>query len=194
MSMDLDLEQCWQELKTSDSLAWCSFRMDSDRHCFVLDQRGARTGHSESDHAALGAALPHDRCRYALLAEPRLDEKRMSLVVWAPDDATIKDRMLTASYTVNLKMRLSGVFEQFLEVRCINREECDEFLERLHCREWSVSSHAKCAPHVRESVMAVMCAWWRRRGEDGEGLGVLPVEVVVHMLEMMQHPLLSEDA
>eukprot|EP01094_Clydonella_sp_ATCC50884_P022938 TRINITY_DN5381_c1_g5_i1.p2 TRINITY_DN5381_c1_g5~~TRINITY_DN5381_c1_g5_i1.p2 ORF type:complete len:257 (+),score=58.58 TRINITY_DN5381_c1_g5_i1:686-1456(+) len=57
----------------------------------------------------------------------------------------------------------------------------------LRSLPWSTTTHAMCAPKVKESVSAVMCAWWRRKAEDEQQLGALPVEVVIGILAMVEY-------
>eukprot|EP01094_Clydonella_sp_ATCC50884_P022714 TRINITY_DN5278_c0_g2_i2.p1 TRINITY_DN5278_c0_g2~~TRINITY_DN5278_c0_g2_i2.p1 ORF type:complete len:336 (+),score=49.90 TRINITY_DN5278_c0_g2_i2:171-1178(+) len=57
-------------------------------------------------------------------------------------------------------------------------------------REWSVTAHTRCLRAVQERVFAVMCAWRCARVETGylgPPLTALPVEVLVKILEHLDH-------
>eukprot|EP01094_Clydonella_sp_ATCC50884_P017150 TRINITY_DN292_c0_g1_i3.p1 TRINITY_DN292_c0_g1~~TRINITY_DN292_c0_g1_i3.p1 ORF type:complete len:145 (+),score=51.82 TRINITY_DN292_c0_g1_i3:287-721(+) len=126
IQVDNEVVQCYQELKSGKGMTWFSMRISDDKSSIIVDNKGERSGSSETDHAALGAVLPENGCRYAVLdvqAHSKTagrDVQKIFFVVWAPDTAPIKEKMMTASTKDAVKKALEGVN---FEKQCTDRDE-----------------------------------------------------------------------
>ena len=125
IQVDGEVVECYQDLKAK-KLPWFSMRISDDKSQIIVEHKGDSAGDSQAHHAALGAVLPENGCRYAVLdvhahsATAGRDVEKMFFVVWAPDTAPIREKMMTASTKDAVKKAFEGIN---FEKQCTDRDE-----------------------------------------------------------------------
>jgi len=132
----------WGELKKG-SLKACVFRLTDDKKSIIVDDGSAipaeRGAGKPEDFEKFQSFLPAGICRYAvynfvlkLSSGDGMDQTRdkMVFITWAPDDAKIKDKMLTAASKDALKKKLDGVALEF-QCSCESDIQASNFIEKL---------------------------------------------------------------
>ncbi|KAL8435797.1 hypothetical protein ACSSS7_002174 [Eimeria intestinalis] len=93
----------FNELKLRHSARWIIFKIDGDE--IVVEKKG--TG----DAAAFKSELPESDCRYAVFDEGQ----RIQFILWSPDCAPVKPRMIYSSSKDALMKKLEGTSANTLE-------------------------------------------------------------------------------
>lgn len=97
------------KMRTSD-LQWATFRVEETEGSVLT----AATGRVDGDYEDFIAALPEDDCRYAVydyryINSEECEFRKLVFIVWNPDSARLKSKMLYASTKDFFKGRLSGI-------------------------------------------------------------------------------------
>jgi len=99
----------YQELKLGHSLRYALFKMNADQSAVVVDATAGPTATYEE----FVKALPANDCRYAVFDFPYEADggqrNKILFIVWAPDSAKIKAKMLYASTRDAVRKKLVGV-------------------------------------------------------------------------------------
>ncbi|CDJ45347.1 actin depolymerizing factor, putative [Eimeria necatrix] len=93
----------FNELKLRHSFKWIIFKIDHDE--IVVEKKG--TG----DASTLTKELPASDCRYAVYDEGQ----RIHFILWSPDCAPVKPRMIYSSSKDALAKKLEGTVATTLE-------------------------------------------------------------------------------
>eukprot|EP01102_Stenamoeba_stenopodia_P010839 TRINITY_DN329_c0_g1_i2.p1 TRINITY_DN329_c0_g1~~TRINITY_DN329_c0_g1_i2.p1 ORF type:complete len:138 (-),score=39.28 TRINITY_DN329_c0_g1_i2:213-626(-) len=113
----------YQELKLGHSLRFATFRLSDDNSSVIVDQ----TAPPSANYDAFVKALPANDCRYAVYDFEYEQEggqrNKILFVVWAPDSAKIKSKMLYASTKDAVRKKLVGVG---VEVQATDLGEIDK--------------------------------------------------------------------
>merc|ERR1711916_156545 len=125
-----DVVTAYQDLKIGHKYKYCIFVMNDDQTEVVVQENGE----SDATWDDFCAKLPDDDCRYAVFdfdytLEDGGQRDKVILVVWAPDSAKIKSKMLYSATKDSLKNALEGIPT---EVQATDRSEIeyDVVLER----------------------------------------------------------------
>jgi len=131
----------WGELKKG-TIKGCVFRLSDDMKSIIVDEdscvAGTRNPKPE-DFENFTTKLEAGKCRYAvynfeigLSSSDGMNSKRekMVFITWAPDDARIKDKMLTASSKDALKKKLDGIAIEF-QCSCESDIQAQNIIEKL---------------------------------------------------------------
>merc|ERR1712224_154013 len=103
--------QKFQELKLGHKLRYVLYRLSDDLSEIVIDKEGQPS----AEYTEFTAALPKDDCRYAVYDfeydQPDGGGKRSKIlfVLWSPDTAKIKSKMLYTSSKDGLRKKLVGI-------------------------------------------------------------------------------------
>jgi cofilin len=125
--------QKFQELKLGHSLRYALFKLSADQSQIVVDI----TAPPSANYADFVKALPANDCRYAVFDfEYDADggtRNKILFVVWAPDSAKIKAKMLYASSKDAVRKKLVGVGVeiQATDLAEIDRESVLEKVNRV---------------------------------------------------------------
>jgi len=97
------------KMRTSD-LQWATFRVEETEGSVLT----AATGCVDGEYEDFIAALPEDDCRYAVydyryINSEECEFRKLVFIVWNPDSARLKSKMLYASTKDFFKGRLSGI-------------------------------------------------------------------------------------
>jgi len=100
----------YQELKLGHAYRYCFFKMNDQCSQVVVDKTGA-TGASYEDFVK---ELPPNACRYAIFdfaydSDDGRKSDKIIFVLWAPDSAKIKEKMLYTSSKDAVRKKLVGV-------------------------------------------------------------------------------------
>jgi len=137
---DLCVEK-WTDLKKG-TIKGCIFRLSDDMKCIIVDEDSLVAGTrnpNPDDFENFMSKLEPGKCRYAvynfeidLKSSDGMNSKRdkMVFITWAPDDARIKDKMLTASSKDALKKKLDGIAIEF-QCSCETDIQAQNFIEKL---------------------------------------------------------------
>lgn len=80
----------WEEMKLKHKYSFVTFKVENDKE-IVVDEFG-ETG---CGYGAFIKCLPADDCRYAVVEVP--ETTRIVFVMWTPDLASVKGKMIYAS-------------------------------------------------------------------------------------------------
>ena len=106
--------ESFHEMKRRGGAPWTIFRMNDALSEVCVGESGVATGDSQSDHASLLKALPTDECRYAVLnvvvysENAKREVHKMFYVLWAPEYASVKQKMVYAATSASMKQALEG--------------------------------------------------------------------------------------
>ena len=111
------------KMRTSD-LQWATFRVEETEGSVLTAATGAVDGAYED----FVAALPEDDCRYAVydyryVNSEECEFRKLVFIVWNPDSARLKSKMLYASTKDFFKGRLSGIA---VEIQATDFDEVSE--------------------------------------------------------------------
>eukprot|EP00178_Gracilaria_changii_P012605 TRINITY_DN35685_c0_g1_i1.p1 TRINITY_DN35685_c0_g1~~TRINITY_DN35685_c0_g1_i1.p1 ORF type:complete len:152 (+),score=32.13 TRINITY_DN35685_c0_g1_i1:37-456(+) len=100
--------KCWNEIKLDHKFTWCTFVI-KDKSIITVE-RTEKGGTYDS----FVKALPTDEGRYCIYDFPYKTKdgrngNKLCFIVWAPDTAPIKSKMLYASSKDALKKKLQGI-------------------------------------------------------------------------------------
>jgi len=99
----------YQELKLGHSLRYALFKMNADQSAVVVDT----TAGPSATYEEFVKALPPNDCRYAVFdfvyEADGGQRNKILFVVWAPDSAKIKAKMLYASTKDAIRKKLVGI-------------------------------------------------------------------------------------
>jgi len=123
----------YQELKLGHSLRYALFKLNPEQTAVVVDS----TAGPSATYEDFVKALPANDCRYAVYDfEYEADggqRNKILFVVWAPDSAKIKAKMLYASTKDAIRKKLVGVGVeiQATDLAEIDREAVLEKVKRV---------------------------------------------------------------
>ena len=104
-----DVINKYQELKLGHSLRYAFFKLNDNNTEVVVD----KTAPPSASYEDFVKALPANDCRYAVFdfeySEDGGQRNKILFVVWAPDSAKIKSKMLYASTKDAVRKKLVGV-------------------------------------------------------------------------------------
>jgi cofilin len=108
----------------SNGLQWATFRVEENEGSVLT----AATGEVSGDYDDFIAALPESECRYAIYDYKYVNAddcefSKLVFVVWNPDSARLKNKMLYASTKDFFKSRLSGIA---VEIQATDYDEVSE--------------------------------------------------------------------
>eukprot|EP00033_Pygsuia_biforma_P000011 GCRY01000015.1.p2 GENE.GCRY01000015.1~~GCRY01000015.1.p2 ORF type:complete len:138 (+),score=36.17 GCRY01000015.1:75-488(+) len=113
----------FQELKLSHSLRYVIFKLNDDHSEVIVEKDAA----PEASYDEFTGSLPADDCRYAVydyeFEFEGAKRNKILFVVWAPDNAKVKSKMLYASSKDNLRKKFVGIG---CEVQATDMSEIDE--------------------------------------------------------------------
>ena len=109
----------------SSGLQWAVFRVEETEGSVLTDATGA-AGHG--DYSAFISALPDNECRYAIYDYEYVNSEdcvfnKLVFIIWNPDGARLKNKMLYASTKDFFKSRLSGIA---VEIQATDLDEVSE--------------------------------------------------------------------
>eukprot|EP00034_Subulatomonas_tetraspora_P001589 GABW01001914.1.p1 GENE.GABW01001914.1~~GABW01001914.1.p1 ORF type:complete len:138 (-),score=59.14 GABW01001914.1:51-464(-) len=120
----------FQELKLNHNAKYIVFKMNDNLTEVVVE----KVGEKDADYDAFTAELPKDDCRYAVF-DFEYDYEggkrdKILFVVWAPDTAKVKSKMLYASTKDTVRKKFVGIG---VEVQATDASEIDhsEVLEKV---------------------------------------------------------------
>jgi len=128
-----DVLNKYQELKLGHSLRYALFKLSADQSEVIVD----KTAPPSANYEAFVKDLPTNDCRYAVYDfEYEADggqRNKILFVVWAPDSAKIKAKMLYASTKDAVRKKLVGVGVeiQATDLAEIDREAVLEKVKRV---------------------------------------------------------------
>ena len=109
----------------SSGLQWAVFRVEETEGSVLTDATGAA---GDGDYSAFIAALPDNECRYAIYDYEYVNSEdcvfsKLVFIIWNPDGARLKNKMLYASTKDFFKSRLSGIA---VEIQATDLDEVSE--------------------------------------------------------------------
>ena len=104
----------FNELKLGHTYRYIIFRVSDDNTKIIVDKTGAPT----TSFAEFVNELPKEECRYAVFdlaytSEDGSDRNKLVFVLWSPDSAKIKSKMLYTSSKLDLRRALVGIGVEF---------------------------------------------------------------------------------
>jgi len=123
----------YSELKLGHSLRYALFKLNADQSAVVVDS----TAPPSASYEDFVKALPANDCRYAVFDFAYEAEggqrNKILFVVWAPDSAKIKSKMLYASSKDAVRKKLVGVGVeiQATDLSEIDRQSVMEKVQRV---------------------------------------------------------------
>ena len=104
----------FNELKLGHTYRYIIFRVSDDNTKIIVDKTGAPT----TCFAEFVSELPRDECRYAVFdlaytSEDGSDRNKLVFILWSPDSAKIKSKMLYTSSKLDLRRALVGIGVEF---------------------------------------------------------------------------------
>jgi len=120
--------QADQELKLGHSLRYILYKISDDLKEIVIDKSGPPT----ATYDEFVAALPDNDCRYAVYdfeytAEDGGARNKILFVLWAPDTAKVKPKMMYTSSKDGIRKKLVGIGT---EIQATDRAEISH--EQVH--------------------------------------------------------------
>ena len=113
----------YQNLKLGHKLRYIIFRLSDDNREVIVEN----TAQPDATYDQFVEGLPKDDCRYAVFDfEYQVDggqRNKLLFVVWAPDTAKIKSKMLYASSKDNFRKKLVGIG---VEIQATDLSEIDQ--------------------------------------------------------------------
>jgi cofilin len=106
-----EVVSCFQEIKLSHKFRYVIFKRNADNTIIEIE----KTADPSKTYDDFVADIPANECRYAIfdLEYQKSDadglRQKIVFIVWAPDAAKIKDKMLTASSKDAIKKQLVGI-------------------------------------------------------------------------------------
>ncbi|KAL0252897.1 cofilin [Cryptococcus deuterogattii 99/473] len=100
----------FQELKTGKKLAYVIYGLSEDKRSIVVLKAS-----EDKDFDSFVAELPEKDCRWAVydyeftLPGGEGVRNKLCFIVWSPDDASVKSKMIFASSKDALRRRLEGI-------------------------------------------------------------------------------------
>jgi cofilin len=118
-----DIITKFQELKLGHSLRYIICKLNSNSTEVVVEKSGAPS----ATYQEFLQELPSDDCRYAVYdfefsLEDGGKRNKILFVLWAPDSAKIKNKMLYTSSKADLKKKLVGIAT---EIQATDASEID---------------------------------------------------------------------
>jgi len=109
----------------SSGLQWAVFRVEETEGSVLTDTTGAV---GAGDFSSFLAALPANECRYAIYDYEYVNSEdcvfqKLVFIIWNPDGARLKNKMLYASTKDFFKSRLSGIA---VEIQATDLDEVSE--------------------------------------------------------------------
>ena len=99
----------FQELKLGKSLRYIIYQLNSNNTAVVVEKSAA----ANASYEQFVAELPKDDCRYAVYDfEFDLEggkRNKILFILWAPDSARVKQKMLYTSSKADLRKKLVGI-------------------------------------------------------------------------------------
>lgn len=80
----------WNDMKLKHKHMFITFKINNDREIIV-----EATGDKNASYDSFMGCFPPDDCRYAVVEVP--GTKKLVFIMWAPETATIKAKMMYAS-------------------------------------------------------------------------------------------------
>merc|ERR1711916_22268 len=115
--------EAFNDLKLKHSAKYLLFAMSSDLTQIDLIETGAK----DAKYEDFLEKLPENDCRYGIFDyefnDDGRDQSKILFVVWAPDTAKIKQKMLYASSKAEFKKKLIGIST---EIQATDLAEIDE--------------------------------------------------------------------
>eukprot|EP01108_Squamamoeba_japonica_P004034 TRINITY_DN321_c0_g1_i1.p2 TRINITY_DN321_c0_g1~~TRINITY_DN321_c0_g1_i1.p2 ORF type:complete len:144 (-),score=63.82 TRINITY_DN321_c0_g1_i1:79-510(-) len=114
----------FQELKLGHKNSYIIYKLSDD----LTEVEVEKLGEPGADYASFVAALPKDDCRYAVYdfeyeqADGGGKRTKILFVLWSPDTAKIKSKMLYTSSKADLRKKLVGIGT---EVQATDASEVD---------------------------------------------------------------------
>ncbi|RSH92754.1 cofilin [Saitozyma podzolica] len=109
----LQTQEClekYQELKTGKKLVYVIYGLSEDKRSIVVLKTS-----DEKDYDKFVGELPEKECRWAVydfeytLPGGEGVRNKLCFIMWSPDDANIKNKMIFASSKDALRRRLDGI-------------------------------------------------------------------------------------
>jgi len=115
----------------SNGMQWATFQVEETEGSVLTDRTGDA---SSGDYQAFIDALPNDECRYAIydymyVNSEDCEFRKLVFIIWNPDGAKLKNKMLYASTKDFFKSRLSGIA---VEIQATEYDEVSEAELRAH--------------------------------------------------------------
>jgi cofilin len=112
----------FQELKLGHSLRYILYKLNNDNTSIVIE----KTAPASASYNEFVNELPKDDCRYAIY-DFQFDleggrRNKILFILWAPDSAKIKSKMLYTSSKADLRKKLVGVAT---EIQATDASEID---------------------------------------------------------------------
>eukprot|EP01115_Flamella_aegyptia_P002279 TRINITY_DN136299_c0_g1_i1.p1 TRINITY_DN136299_c0_g1~~TRINITY_DN136299_c0_g1_i1.p1 ORF type:complete len:141 (+),score=65.52 TRINITY_DN136299_c0_g1_i1:84-506(+) len=122
VGVDDEVVTKFQELKLGHQYRYLTFKLSSDNTKVVLDE----VGQPSAKYDEFRAKLPATDCRYAIF-DLEFDvegakRNKILFILWAPDSAKIKSKMLYTSSKADLKKKLVGIGS---EIQATDSSEID---------------------------------------------------------------------
>jgi cofilin len=130
VAVDDEVINVFQELKMGHAHRFAFFKLNDDQSKVIVDKKAPPS----TTWDQFVSELPPNDCRYAVYDFPYQhdgrDNNKILFVVWAPDSAKIKSKMLYASTREALRKKLVGIGT---EVQATDLSEIDKnyVLERV---------------------------------------------------------------
>eukprot|EP00898_Chlorokybus_atmophyticus_P001796 jgi/Chlat1/2617/Chrsp178S02459 len=133
VGVQAECERVYQELKRRNAHRYITFRVEEDLGEVVLDC----TGDPSSPYEAFLGCLPESDCRFAVydfkyVNEDRCQMNKILFVLWSPDNASIKSKMLYASTKEFFKGTLDGLA---VELQASDLNDLDQEYLRQRVRD-----------------------------------------------------------
>lgn len=131
--MDQTCVQEFMSLKTKRTYKFLIFKVNDDGKEIVVDARGDRDGKWEQ----LTEQLPEHECRYAVWDHDFTNKEgrpmsKIFFILWVPDTAKVRSKMLYASSKDNFRTMLDGIN---YELQATDADEIDYEVIIDRCKE-----------------------------------------------------------
>lgn len=131
--MDQTCVQEFMSLKTKRTYKFLIFKVNDDGKEIVVDARGDRDGKWEQ----LTEQLPEKECRYAVwdhdfTNKEGIPKSKIFFILWVPDTAKVRSKMLYASSKDNFRTMLDGIN---YELQATDADEIDYEVIIDRCKE-----------------------------------------------------------
>ena len=117
-----EVVNAYNDIKMGHKHRFAIFKISADASSVVVESTS-----NETDWVAFTKSLPAKECRYVVYdfhfqSEDGGDRSKILFIVWAPDSAKIKDKMLFAGSKDSVKKKLVGIGK---EIQATDASEID---------------------------------------------------------------------
>jgi len=113
VGLDAQAIPTYEELKLGKKLAYVIYKLSPDNKIIVVEKQVPKTEDDKEDYEKFISELPEKECRYIVydFTYDTAEGKRNKIlfITWAPDEAPVRAKMVSASSKDALRRGLQGI-------------------------------------------------------------------------------------